>query len=143
MLETEQDRENEERISARMAKFLNCEYRRMGSYFWFDVYFYRVPNLDFAGVAEVKCRRTKSFEAIPNVLIDADKYQNLYWNAMSLACPAYFVVEYKEGIIYADIAKICGYLNKFEIKVIGRTDRGHPTDIRPAIMIPKVYFSII
>lgn len=143
MLQTEEDVKNQDRIADNFAKFLDCEWRRMGTYCWFDVYFYKTPKLDFTGVAEIKCRNTKTFGSFPGVIIDVDKYQALYWNSLSIGCPAYFVVEYKEALVYTDISKICAHINKFEIKVIGRTDRGHPTDIRPAILIPKHYFSIV
>jgi hypothetical protein len=142
MLETENDRIEENKVTERICKAWKVESGGMGAYSPFDKYLYSGEILK--AIIEIKIRWNRKFDSFPTVLMNLDKYITLINLEIYTKIPALYIVAFSDGIYYIKASDIHDNLEKLQIVVRGRKDReGVKNDIRPTIDVPLTLFTKI
>lgn len=134
ILETQKDRENEERIIATFAECRAMKYSKLEPPTKYVVDFLLLNGQGgkmIRAVAEAKARDCEK-AAWDTLLISAHKIMHGLSLAKVIGVPFLLVIEWHEGIYYRMILQD----EKFPASFTGRTDLGIAGDIEPCLMIP-------
>jgi hypothetical protein len=109
-----------------------------------DAFFYRIEdadnhNIPLAALGEVKSKKA-DLKNPNSLIIDLDKYLNLFQAGLLFEVPAYYIVANLSGIWFADIREVV--TSECKITICGRTDR-NDDERKPALFIPISYFTRI
>jgi hypothetical protein len=127
---TKQDVWNQQKAATEFAKVLGAEMKEFGQLCAID--YYALVKGKMAGVVEVKCRSHES-SRFPTVFLNVRKWLALQMASVGLGVPAYFVVQFADGVRYINIAEV----DAARHRVAGTKYlvKSH-TDIEPVIEVP-------
>lgn len=131
ILETQKDRENEERIISTFAECRAMKHSKLEPPTKYVVDFVLLNGKRIRAVAEAKARDCEK-SAWDTLLISAHKIMHGLSLAKVIGVPFLLVIEWHEGIYYRVILQD----DKFPASFAGRTDRGIAGDVEPCLMIP-------
>jgi hypothetical protein len=131
MLESEEDREAERRICAYLQRAWNCTISRFGEFSTIDR-FIRVGDR-LAAMLEIKGHPGQRVDEYPHVYIDVDKWEALVAAEKAHHVPSIWLCYFADRVVgWAYAHEIDGSRSE----IVGRKDRGRPTDQHPAIRVP-------
>jgi len=126
---TPQDQDNEKAVAAVVGTRWKCKAVPFGTFCHIDWGFWRDGTI--YAIGELKCRKMPSAKH-PTVFLSRNKYTHLMAGSKCLGIPAFYIIQFTDGIRYINVAKV----DPTKIEVTGRRDRGLPTDIEPIIHVP-------
>lgn len=136
--ETEENRAAEEAFAQDIAARWNVDMAATDKFYDIDRWMLR-PQTDIVkGALEVKClpqHSSEQYAAWKGAFLNIEKYVALRKYA-ALGLTSRYAVRLPDGDYFCRI-RPGGVLN---VKLIGRTDRGDPQDIKPAVKIPWMLF---
>ena len=138
-LETKSDQETERKVAEHMSVVWKCDYSSMGPYSPYDICFTRKGVL--SAIAEIKDRTNRERDTYPTVCLNLDKWFTLIQCELFLGKPAFYIVQFKDGIYFLRIGEV--EINQYKISYKGRVDRGEKNDQRLAVDIPSELFKAV
>jgi hypothetical protein len=136
-LETKSDKAVEKKVAEYISEKWKCDYSSMGPYSPYDICFTRNGVLE--AIAEIKDRTNRDCCTFPTVCLNLDKWFSLIKCEMFLGRPAFYIVQFRDGIYFLRIGKL--QISSFKISYKGRVDRGAKNDQRLAVDIPSNLFT--
>lgn len=130
--QTPEQKVTERAIATWFAECCRCAAVELPALSPIDWYFEREGRI--VALVEIK-GKNHPHDRWPDVMIDFAKLHALTWAAAAFSVPAYYVVQFSDGVFVVDAATLPG----LPTKVCGRNDRA-TNDRHPVILIPKEWF---
>jgi hypothetical protein len=133
MYETQFDLDNEGSAKSRIEKAFKCVLHKLPISYSAD--WVATRNNEIVAVLEYK-KRTCEKDKFPTTFIFVDKWMNGQRLSDTMSVPFFLLIEWTDGLYWHQVGS-----TPVTFKVSGRTDRGDPQDIQPAVHIPVTAFT--